>query len=156
MATQRVIQRVLRRVIRAEADSEQPELLIDLATLTGAARIALGTDLAALFTDDDDLAGDIIRHGQAVADPIWRLPLWQPYRSTLDSDIADLNNIAEGRYGGAISAALYLEAFVENAEAWAHFDIMGWNPDHRPGRPKGGEALAVRALYSLLAERYET
>ncbi|MDP6351463.1 MAG: leucyl aminopeptidase family protein [Alphaproteobacteria bacterium] len=138
----------------AEADSESPELLIDIATLTGAARVALGTDIAALFTDDDDLAADILRHGRAVADPIWRLPLWHEYRSMLDSDIADLNNISESRYAGAISAALYLNAFVEKAKSWAHFDIMGWNPKPRPGRPRGGEALAVRALFSLLAERY--
>ena len=138
----------------AEADSEAPELLIDAATLTGAARVALGTEVPALFTDDDALAADLARHAEAEADPLWRLPLWKPYRDLLDSGIADLNNISDGPYGGAVTAALFLGEFVTCAARWAHIDCMGWNLRARPGRPKGGEAGALRALYALLAERY--
>ena len=137
-----------------EADREAPELLIDAATLTGAARVALGTDVPALFTDDDALADDLARHSRAEADPLWRLPLWRPYRRHLESAVADLCNISDGPYGGAVTAALFLRAFVDKAERWAHFDCMGWNRDHRPGRPKGGEAVALRALYALIAARY--
>ena len=138
----------------AEADREAPELLIDAATLTGAARVALGTEVPALFTDDDALAADLARHAEAEADPLWRLPLWKPYRDLLDSGIADLNNISDGPYGGAVTAALFLGEFVTRAGRWAHIDCMGWNLRARPGRPKGGEAGALRALYALLAERY--
>lgn len=138
----------------AEADGEAPELLIDAATLTGAARVALGTDVPALFTDDDALAGDLARHARAESDPLWRLPLWKPYRRHLDSAVADMNNVSDGPYGGAVTAALFLSAFVEKAAAWAHLDCMAWNRASRPGRPEGGEAVALRALYALLAERY--
>ncbi len=138
----------------AEADSEAPDLVIDMATLTGAARVALGTDVAAVFTDDDGLADDFARHSAAVADPLWRLPLWRPYRRHLDSDVADFNNISDGPYGGAVTAALFLQEFLEKSAAWAHFDIMAWNRDARPGRPKGGEAIALRAIYAVLAERF--
>ena len=140
----------------AEAASEQPELLIDMATLTGAARVALGTELAGMFTDDDGLAADLSRHSAARADPLWRLPLWAPYRKLIDSEIADINNAGQGRFGGAVTAALFLKEFAEGAKSWAHFDIFGWNDKARPGRPIGGEAFAIRALYGLIAERYNT
>ncbi len=138
----------------AEADREAPELLIDAATLTGAARVALGTDVPALFTDDEALAADLARHSRAESDPLWRLPLWRPYRSQLDSPIADLVNVSEGPYGGAVTAALFLSAFVSESACWAHLDCMGWNRQARPGRPKGGEAVALRALYALIAARF--
>ena len=138
----------------AEADGEAPDLLIDAATLTGAARVALGTEVPALFTADDALADDLARHAREEADPLWRLPLWAPYRDLLDSPFADLNNVSEGPYGGAVTAALFLGEFVTRAARWAHIDCMGWNLRARPGRPKGGEAGALRALYALLAERY--
>lgn len=138
----------------AEADAEAPELVIDMATLTGAARVALGTDVPAVFTNNDDLAADFAAKADAVADPLWRLPLWQPYRRHLDSGAADINNISDGPYGGAVTAALFLQEFLDKSEAWAHFDIMAWNRDARPGRPKGGEAVALRAIYAVLAERF--
>ncbi len=138
----------------AAADEEAPALLIDCATLTGAARVAVGPDLPALFTDDDDFAAALERHGRAVADPLWRLPLFEPYRSLLESKIADINNAAEGSFAGAITAALFLKSFVKNARSWAHFDLYAWNPKARPGRPVGGEAMAIRALFAYLAQRY--
>lgn len=138
----------------AEADSEAPKLVIDVATLTGAARVALGTDMPALFTDDDDFAAELADHSVTESDPLWRLPLWQPYRKQLDTPVADINNISEGPYGGSITAALFLREFLEKTESWAHLDIMAWNRSARPGRPKGGEAVALRAIYALLAERF--
>jgi len=138
----------------AEADRDAPELVIDMATLTGAARVALGTDVPALFTDDNDLAGALADHSERESDPLWRLPLWRPYRKQLDTPFADLNNISEGPYGGAVTAALFLREFLEKSGAWAHFDIMAWNRSSRPGQPKGGEAVALRAVYALLAERF--
>lgn len=138
----------------AEADREAPELVIDMATLTGAARVALGTDVPALFTDDNDLANGLAEHSERESDPLWRLPLWTPYRRHLETPFADLNNISDGPYGGAVTAALFLREFLEKTEAWAHFDIMAWNRGPRPGRPKGGEAVALRAIYALLAERF--
>jgi len=138
----------------AEADTEKPELLFDFATLTGAARIAVGPDLAALFTHDDKLAVDLSRLGATVSDPVWRLPLWQPYKRLIRAKVGDINNAGEGRMAGAITAALFLDRFVERASAWAHFDIYGWSPRSLPGRPEGGEAQAMRAVFALLAERY--
>lgn len=138
----------------AAADEEAPELLIDCATLTGAARVALGPDLPALFTDDEALAADLARHASVQSDPMWRLPLFEPYRALLDSRIADLNNAPEGSFAGAITAALFLKSFVTRAKSFAHFDLYAWNPKARPGRPQGGEAMAIRALFALLAERY--
>lgn len=140
----------------AEAAREKPELLIDMATLTGAARTALGTEIAALFCNDDALAGDITRAGDAWADPVWRLPLHRPYRRLLDSKIADLNNVSDGAYAGAITAALFLAEFVGPGIPWVHFDIMAWNTASRPGRPDGGEAMALRALYAVIAQRFGT
>ena len=137
-----------------EAVSEGPELLIDIATLTGAARIALGTDLPALFSNNDAVAEAVIKHGKAQNDPVWRLPLFELYREYLNSQIADINNNATDAYGGAITAALFLKEFVPNNIAWLHFDVMAWNVRQRPGRPQGGEAMAMRALFAYLAERY--
>jgi leucyl aminopeptidase len=138
----------------ALADEEAPDLLIDLATLTGAARVALGPELPPLFTDDDKLASDLMRIGMAENDPVWRLPLWKNYDRLLDSKIADMNNVASGGHGGSIIAALFLKRFVERAKAYAHLDIFAWTPSARPGRPEGGEAHAIRAIYGLLKERY--
>ncbi len=133
-----------------EADRESPELLVDFATLTGAARVALGTELPAMFCNDDATAAAALEHGLAVQDPLWRLPLHAPYKRLLDSKVADLNNISEGGYGGAITAALFLEAFVAKAKAWIHIDLMAWNLAAKPGRPLGGEAMGLRAIYGLI------
>ncbi len=136
-----------------EAGREDPALVVDLATLTGAARVALGPDLPAMFCNDEALAADLMRHAAAEADPMWRLPLWQPYAKRLDSPVADLNNVSDGPFAGAITAALFLQRFVADATPWIHLDIYAWNPTARPGRPVGGEAMAIRALFALIAER---
>lgn len=137
----------------AEASTEKPALMVDFATLTGAARVALGTDLPAMFCNDDATAEALLRHGLAVDDPLWRLPLHKGYRSQLDSPIADINNVSDGSYAGAITAALFLQEFVEPGIPWVHIDLMAWNLANRPGRPKGGEAMALRAVYALIAEK---
>ncbi|WP_407696685.1 leucyl aminopeptidase family protein [Sneathiella aquimaris] len=136
------------------ADEEEPDLLIDFATLTGAARVAVGTELAATFTDDEGLFDGIEKHAKAVNDPVWRLPLWSEYRSLIDSKIADINNSGSTGFGGAITAGLFLKEFVEKSKSWVHFDIMAYNNRARAGRPIGGEAFAIRAVYSYLKERY--
>jgi len=138
----------------ALADDEEPELLIDIATLTGAARSATGMEVPPFFTDDARLATDLMRHGTAVSDPLWRLPLWRGYEATLDSPIADLNNTSNYNLAGAVTAALFLNRFVTRTRRWAHFDIPGWNDRTRPGRKTGAEVNAARAVYALLAERY--
>nr|WP_211106335.1 leucyl aminopeptidase family protein [Nitrospirillum iridis] len=138
----------------AEADSAKPALILDFATLTGAARVALGTDLPALFANDDQLADDILAGAKETGDPLWRLPLWQGYAKQLDSKIADLNNAPGGGYGGAITAALYLERFVSKGTPWAHIDLMAWNTTTRPGRPEGGEAMGLRATFAMLSRRF--
>lgn len=138
----------------AEGGSENPDLLIDFSTLTGSARVALGTEVAALFCNDDKLAEDILRHGRIEADPLWRLPLWRPYRNKLDSRVADINNISEGPYGGAITAGLFLQEFVSPGIPWAHLDFMAWNATSRPGRPEGGEAMGMRAMFAVIEERF--
>jgi leucyl aminopeptidase len=138
----------------AEADSEQPALIIDAATLTGAARVALGPDLPALFANDDTLAGALLEAGAAESDPFWRLPLWKPYRKLLDSKVADLNNVSESGFAGSIVAALYLAEFVSPSTPWAHIDTYAWNATSRPGRPEGAEALGLRALYTALKRRF--
>lgn len=138
----------------AEADRENPAMIADFSTLTGAARVAVGTELSALFCNDDTLAGDLARVGERTADPVWRLPLWQPYRRLLDSKVADINNVSEGGVAGAITAALYLEEFVSRTTPWAHFDIMAWNTSPRPGRPVGGEAMGMRALFGVIEQRF--
>jgi leucyl aminopeptidase len=138
----------------AEADREKPALIVDFATLTGAARIALGTELPALFCNNDGVAADLHRLGEAVSDPVWRLPLWKPYRRLLDSKVADISNVSEGSFGGAITAALYLQEFVNPSTPWVHLDIMAWNTAAKPGRPAGGEAMGMRAVYALIAQRF--
>ena len=136
----------------AEADREDPELIVDFATLTGAARVALGTDLPAMFCNDDGVAEALLAQGLAARDPVWRLPLHKPYRRLLDSPVADLNNISSGAHGGAITAALFLAEFVRPGTPWVHFDLMAWNLSSRPGRPEGGEAMALRATYALIED----
>jgi leucyl aminopeptidase len=138
----------------ALADDEKPELLIDMATLTGAARVALGPDLPPFYTDDEALAAAVAGKAGAVADPVWRMPLWDPYDAMLKSRIADVNHISDGGFAGSITAALFLRRFVEKTSAWAHFDIFAWTPLAKPGRPFGGEAQAIRALHALIAERF--
>lgn len=138
----------------ALACEDQPDLLLDFATLTGAARVALGPELPALFTPDDTLASDLSRHAEAVSDPLWRLPLWESYRNMLNSTVADINNAGEGGFAGAITAALFLQRFVAPSTSWAHFDVYAWSPQSRPARPKGGEAMILRACWALLASRY--
>jgi len=139
----------------ALADEEAPELIVDMATLTGAARVALGPELPPFFTHDDKLAADLARHAQAERDPMWRMPLWRPYEAMLDSKIADINNVG-GSFAGSITAALFLNRFVTAAKAWAHFDIYAWTPSAKPARPDGGECQVARALYALLKERYHS
>ena len=138
----------------ALADEEAPELLFDFATLTGAARVALGPDLPPFYTMDADLAEAIARHGTAVNDPAWRMPLWEPYDNLLKSKVADINNISSGPFAGSITAALFLRRFVEHTSSWAHFDVYGWTPTAKPGRPEGGEVQMARCLFDLLTERY--
>lgn len=138
----------------ALADEEAPELLIDYATLTGAARVALGPDLPPFYTHDDGLAAEIARLGAAVNDPVWRMPLWPPYDGMLDSKIADINNVSGGAFAGSVTAALFLNRFVEKSRSYAHFDIYGWNPSTKPGRPEGGECQAARLTYALAKQLY--
>jgi leucyl aminopeptidase len=138
----------------ALADEETPDLLIDMGTLTGAARVALGPDLPPFYTDDDDLAAEIARHASAENDPVWRLPLWPPYEQMLDSRIADLNNVSSGSFAGSIICALFLKRFVKAAKAWLHLDIYAWTPSARSARPEGGECQAARVVYALLKTRY--
>ena len=138
----------------ALADEEAPELIVDAATLTGAARVALGPELPPLYSDDDAFAADLLRHGQAEHDPLWRMPLWTPYDDLLASKIADVNHISGGPFAGSITAALFLRRFVSQAKTWAHLDVFAWTPSAKPGRPEGGEAQGARALAALIAERY--
>ncbi|MDP6427055.1 MAG: leucyl aminopeptidase family protein [Rhodospirillales bacterium] len=148
------------RVILADAlyegAREEPHMLIDFATLTGAARVALGPDLPALFCNDDRLAAELLAAGDAAQDPLWRLPLWAGYRKLVDGKTADLTNAPEGRFGGAITAALFLGEFAGAAAAWAHIDLMGWNTAAKPGRPEGGEAMAIRAVFRAIEERFKS
>jgi leucyl aminopeptidase len=137
----------------ALADTENPALIADFATLTGAARVALGPELPAVFTDDDALAAEFAAAGLAESDPVWRLPLWRPYEAMLDSKIADTNNVSTGGQGGAITAALFLRKFVA-AKSWLHLDVFAWNTTAKPGRPEGAECQTARALYAMLAARY--
>jgi leucyl aminopeptidase len=138
----------------ALADEEKPDLLVDMGTLTGAARVALGPELPPYYTDDEALAAELARHAAAENDPLWRLPLWQRYDANLDSKVADVNNIASGGMAGSIICALFLKRFVSAAKSWLHFDIYAWTPAAKPGRPEGGECQAARALYALLKNRY--
>jgi leucyl aminopeptidase len=138
----------------ALADDESPDLLFDFATLTGAARVALGPDLPPFYCTSDALAQEISQAGAQAHDPVWRMPLWDAYDSMLKSKIADVNNVSSGGFAGSITAALFLRRFVEKAGAWTHFDIYGWTPAAKPGRPEGGEAQTARLLYELLERRY--
>jgi leucyl aminopeptidase len=138
----------------ADADDESPALLIDIATLTGAARAATGMELPPFFTDDEKLAADLAKAAAAASDPLWRLPLWRGYEFSLSSRIADLNNNPAYGYAGAITAALFLNRFVQKAKSWVHLDIPAWTDRPKPGRPLGGEANSARALYALLKMRY--
>ncbi len=137
----------------ALADQDQPALIADFATLTGAARVALGPEVPPFFTDDDRLADELTRCAASENDPLWRLPLWRPYEVMLESKVADINNVGSGGQAGAITAALFMRHFV-TAPSWVHFDIFAWTPSAKPGRPEGGELQAARALYALLADRY--
>ncbi len=136
-----------------EAGSERPEVIIDFATLTGAARVALGTEVPALFCNDEPMAAGLLAAAEREQDPIWRLPLHQSYREMLDSKIADLANATESSYAGAITAALFLKEFVPAGIPWAHFDLMAWNLKTQPGRPEGGEAMGLRAVFAWLEQR---
>ncbi len=138
----------------AHADEEKPDLLIDMATLTGAARVALGPDLPPFYSDDDQFAQRLAHHATMQNDPVWRMPLWRPYNAMIETPMADLNNAGQGGFAGSITAALFLRRFVERAKCYVHFDIFGWTPTPKPGRPKGGEAQAMRALFAAIAERY--
>jgi leucyl aminopeptidase len=138
----------------ALADEEAPDLVVDLATLTGAARVALGPDVAPFYTADESLAADLARFAVSEHDPLWRLPLWPPYAATLESPIADLRNVASTGFAGSITAALFLQRFVAKAARWLHVDLYAWTPSPKAGRPEGGECQAARALYGLLRARY--
>jgi leucyl aminopeptidase len=138
----------------ALADEESPDLVVDFATLTGAARVALGPDLPPAYTEDEELASALVRLGPAVADPVWRMPLWPPYQRMLDSKIADINNAPSSGFAGSITAALFLRRFVTAARAHLHLDIYAWNPSARPGRPEGGEVQGARLVYAVLKERH--
>ncbi|NVK19373.1 MAG: leucyl aminopeptidase family protein [Methylocystaceae bacterium] len=146
------------RVVLADglalACEDKPELILDFATLTGAARVALGTELPALFSNDDQLAHDLLAGGQTEDDHMWRLPLWKPYRKMIDAKTGDLSNESTAPYGGAITAALFLEEFVEKSIPWAHMDVMGWNVSSKPGKPEGGEAMGLRAAFAMIKNRF--
>jgi leucyl aminopeptidase len=137
-----------------DAMSENPALVVDFATLTGACRVALGADLPGLFTDDDALAAEVMAAAHETHDLLWRLPLHAPYRKMLDSKVADINNAGEGGFAGAITAALFLKEFTTPGVPWIHIDTYAWNGGDRPGRPAGGEALAQRALFTLIKKRF--
>ena len=137
-----------------KAAESNPSLILDFATLTGAARVALGPDLPATFVNDDVLADALIAAGNAVGDPLWRMPLWDGYEAMLDSDIADMVNAPDGGFAGSVTAALFLRRFVDAGTPWAHFDTFAWRPASKPGRPKGGDALGLRAAWAVLKGRY--
>ena len=146
------------RLVLADAlalgDAEAPDLLVDMGTLTGAARVALGPDLPAFYTNDDAWAAEVAHHAAAENDPVWRMPLWAPYQTMLDSKVADINNVSSNSFAGSITCALFLQRFVEEAKVWLHFDIFAWSATSRPGRPEGGDCQVARALYALLKGRY--
>ncbi len=138
----------------AYASEQKPDLILDFATLTGAARIALGPELPALFANRDEIADGLLDAARATRDPLWRLPLWRPYLTMLDSYVADLANSGASRHAGAITAALYLERFVPEAQPWAHLDVYSWNDSDKPGHPRGGEAQGLRAYFEFVKRRY--
>ncbi len=138
----------------ALADDDAPELVMDFATLTGAARVALGPDLPPFYTDDEALAADIAQAGGTVNDPVWRMPLWKPYATMLESKVADINHISPGGFAGSVTAALFLQRFVEKAKAWAHFDVFCWVPTAKNGRPQGGDPQAARLVFEVIEKRF--
>jgi leucyl aminopeptidase len=140
----------------ARAGEDDPELIVDFATLTGAARVALGPDLPALFASDDSLAAELEDCAKAVEDPLWRMPLWDPYDDMLKSDIADLANASNSSMAGAVVAAMFMKNFVPEGTPWAHLDTWAWRDSAKPGRPKGGEALGLRSVFEALQKRYPT
>jgi leucyl aminopeptidase len=146
------------RLILADAlalgDEEAPDLIIDMATLTGAARVALGPDLPPFYTHDDALAGALARHAAAEADPLWRLPLWPPYDEWVNAKVGDISNAPDKPFAGSITAALFLSRFVENARAHLHIDVYAWTPQAKPHAPRGGAAQGIRALYAMIRESY--
>lgn len=146
------------RVVLADAlttaCADKPDLIIDCATLTGAARVALGGELPALFCNHDATAEALLKSGTRISDPLWRLPLWAPYRRHIESPVADLTNAPDEPLAGAITAALFLAEFVDQDIPWVHLDLMAWNTRSRPGRPKGGEAMGMRALFGLIEKRF--
>ena len=137
-----------------KAAEDEPALILDFATLTGAARVALGPDLPAMFSNDDALAADFERAAKSVTDPVWRMPLWDAYDEMLKSDVADVSNAADSPLAGAVTAALFLRRFVPDGTPWAHLDTFAWQPAAKPGRPKGGEAMGLRAAFALLEGRF--
>lgn len=137
-----------------KASENQPDLVIDFATLTGAARVAVGTEIAAMFSNDDALSAELELASKAVNDPLWRLPLFSGYESLIDSSVADMANASASPYAGAITAALFLKRFIPKETSWVHFDIMAWNVASKPGKPEGGEAMAIRALAYYLEKKY--
>lgn len=146
------------RLVLADAmtygGEDKPELMVTLATLTGAARVALGPDMPPFYCDDDGFAEEVAGAAAREADPVWRMPLWRPYESMLSSSIADINNAAQGTFAGSVTAALFLKRFAPQSGLWAHFDLFAWRPKATPGRPVGGEAQSIRALFAVLAARY--
>lgn len=140
----------------AEAATENPDMLIDFATLTGAARVAVGTEISAFFTDDEKTAALLAKQGDAMEDPVWRLPLYQNYKKTLQTPFADMNSCPKTGFAGATTAALFLQRFIGKTQRWVHLDFMGWNVSAKPGRPEGGEAMALRATFKLLEKLYTT
>ncbi len=138
----------------ALADDEEPDFLFDFATLTGAARVATGPDLAAFYCDNDETADEIVKTGLAVSDPVWRMPLWKPYDAMLASKVADTNNVSAGPFAGSITAALFLQKFTGKARAWGHFDLYGWTPPGKTGRPEGAEVQTLRTVYRFLEDKF--
>jgi len=138
------------------ADEEKPDRLFSFATLTGAARVALGPDVPPLYTDDDALAAELMSVGSAIGDPLWRMPFWKGYERNLDSEVADMNNVSDGPFAGSVTAALFLRRFVSNAGTYAHLDIYGWRPAARALGPKGGEPQGARAVFEVLRRAYGT
>ncbi|MDG1859632.1 MAG: hypothetical protein P8I94_11040, partial [Emcibacteraceae bacterium] len=140
----------------ALASEENPDLILDFATLTGAARVAMGPDVPPYFTDDANLSTALQSLSEIENDPLWPMPLYQPYKKLLNSSIADINNVATTGFGGAITAALFLKHFVGKDITWAHFDVYAWNTGNRPGKPKGGEAMGLRTVFRYLKEKYQS
>jgi len=137
------------------ADEEQPDLLICMATLTGAARVALGPDIAPFFTNDDNFAQKIMDNGKKYYDPVWRMPFWDPYEKMIEPEVADLDNAPQSSFAGSVTAALFLRRFVEKSKIFVHFDIFGWSETRKIARPKGGVGMASRTLFHLIKDHTE-